>query len=88
MTDDGLHRPIHQHILHPKQNHPTWRIPYNGVVEIASGEIAPDVAFYLASSEQRNTAIGVGLHLDAASSAVESAGGFYIEMLPGAFLRL
>lgn len=54
------------------------------MVEIASGEIAPDVAFYLASSEQKNTAIGVGLHLSAKSSVVESAGGFYIEMMPGA----
>lgn len=71
-------------LIHASQNHPTWRIPYNGVVEIASGEVAPDVAFYLASSEQRNTAIGVGLHLDPASGAVESAGGFYIEMMPGA----
>lgn len=39
------------HSTYTQQNHPTWRIPYNGVVEIASGEVAPDVAFYLASSE-------------------------------------
>lgn len=44
--------------------HPSWRIPYNGVVEIASGEVAPDVAYYLAASEQRNTAIGVGLRIE------------------------
>jgi hypothetical protein len=73
----------HKSIHSQQQNHPTWAIPYNGIVEIASGEIAPDVAFYLASSEQRNTAIGVGLHLDPATGAVESAGGFYIEMMPG-----
>jgi len=65
------------------KNHPSWRIPYNGVVEIASGEVAPDVAFYLASSEQRNTALGVGLSVDPVSGDVASAGGFYIEMMPG-----
>jgi molecular chaperone Hsp33 len=65
------------------KNHPSWRIPYNGVVQIASGEVAPDVAFYLASSEQRNTALGVGLSLDPKTGEVESAGGFYIEMMPG-----
>ena len=51
------------------KQHPSWRLPYNGVVQIASGEVAPDVAFYLASSEQRNTAIAVGLHVDAAAGA-------------------
>lgn len=65
------------------KNHPSWRIPYNGVVEIASGEVAPDVAFYLASSEQRNTALGVGLQVDPLSGNVASAGGFYVEMMPG-----
>ena len=61
--------------------HPSWRIPYNGVVEIASGEVAPDVAFYLAASEQRNTAIGVGLSVE--NGEVKSAGGWILEMLPG-----
>jgi len=48
------------------KNHPSWRIPYNGVVELANGEVAPDVAFYLATSEQRNTAIGVGVSMRSA----------------------
>ena len=65
------------------KNHPSWRIPYNGVTELVSGEIAPDVAFYLASSEQRNTAIGVGCHVDPVTGTVESAGGWVVEMLPG-----
>lgn len=43
------------------KSHPSWLVPYNGVTEIVSGEVAPDVAFYLANSEQRNTAIGVGV---------------------------
>jgi molecular chaperone Hsp33 len=49
--------------------HPSWRIPYNGVVEIVSREVAPDVAYYLATSEQRNTAIGVGLVVDQGKGA-------------------
>ena len=36
------------------------------MVEIASGEVAPDMAFYLATSEQRNTAIGVGVDMKSA----------------------
>jgi redox-regulated HSP33 family molecular chaperone len=74
---------VGQGTLQVVKNHPSWRIPYNGVVKIASGEVGPDVAFYLASSEQRNTAIGVGLHMDPTTGKVESAGGFYIEMMPG-----
>lgn len=82
-----------------------WPLPYNGIVEIVSGEVggcldavtnhgsvprcygmqapslcphnlaaavarllvqvATDVAWYLASSEQRNTAIGVGVIVEA-----------------------
>ena len=43
------------------KHHPDWKHPYNGIVEIANGEIAPDIACYLAVSEQRNTALGAGI---------------------------
>lgn len=47
------------------KSHPSWRVPYNGIVELVSSEVAMDVAYYLASSEQRNTAIGVGVIVEA-----------------------
>lgn len=45
------------------KSHPSWMLPYNGVVQIVNGEVAPDIAYYLATSEQRNTALGVGVDI-------------------------
>eukprot|EP00250_Pteridium_aquilinum_P000010 c10015_g1_i2 orf=358-1386(-) len=61
--------------------HPTWKQPSIGTVPIFSGEIAEDIAHYLASSEQVNTAIGLGVTLKKDGS-VQSAHGFLVQVLP------
>ncbi len=58
------------------------REPYQGTVELQSGEIGDDLAFYLARSEQIPSAVGVGVFVNADGS-VEAAGGFLIQLLPG-----
>jgi molecular chaperone Hsp33 len=63
--------------------HPAWRQPYTGIVELTSGEIADELARYLALSEQRRSAIALGLLLDG-EGGCEAAGGWLVEALPGA----
>jgi molecular chaperone Hsp33 len=63
--------------------HPSWRQPYTGIVELTSGEIAEELARYLALSEQRRSAVALGLLLDG-EGACEAAGGWLVEALPGA----
>ncbi|MBW2315973.1 MAG: Hsp33 family molecular chaperone HslO [Deltaproteobacteria bacterium] len=62
---------------------PGWREPYNGIVPIQSGEIASDLAHYLAESEQKPSALALGEFQDR-SGAIEAAGGFLVQALPDA----
>lgn len=57
--------------------------PYVGQVDIVSGEIGEDIAFYLAASEQKPAAVGLGVLVDIDSTVI-AAGGFMIQPLPGA----
>lgn len=58
------------------------RDPYRGTVELQSGEIGDDLAFYLARSEQTASAVGVGVFLTK-TALVAAAGGFLVQLLPG-----
>ncbi len=55
--------------------------PYQGIVKLYTGEIAEDLAFYLAESEQIPSAVGLGVFVEADRS-VSAAGGFLIQSLP------
>lgn len=59
------------------------REPYSGVVEIQTGEIADDLAYYLTTSDQIPSAVGLGVLLNEDSS-VAQAGGFIVQLLDGA----
>jgi molecular chaperone Hsp33 len=74
--------------------------PYRGMVPIVSGEIGEDIAYYLAKSEQINSAVGLGVmvefengtneeSLSSVGAALErmrirAAGGFIIQVMPSA----
>lgn len=60
------------------------RDPYVGSVPIVSGEIAEDLAYYLAKSEQIPSAVLLGVLLQKHEPYVTSAGGVLIQMMPGA----
>ena len=57
--------------------------PYIGTVPLVSGEIAEDVASYFVQSEQIPTACARGV-LIGQDQSVRAAGGYLIQMLPGA----
>lgn len=57
--------------------------PYNGSVELVSGEIAEDFAQYLHESEQIASAVALGVLVDR-DQRVLAAGGYIAELLPGA----
>ena len=56
--------------------------PYVGQVELVSGEIAEDIAYYYASSEQVPSSVGLGVLVNP-DSTVNCAGGFIIQLMPG-----
>jgi len=55
--------------------------PYNGIVKLHTGEIAEDLAYYFAESEQIPTAMGLGVFVEP-SGTISAAGGFLIQTLP------
>ncbi len=57
--------------------------PYTGAVPLVSGEIAEDLAHYLATSEQINSAVGLGVYIDTDGESVAAAGGYLIQVMPG-----
>lgn len=59
------------------------RDPYVGTVDLLGGEIAEDVAGYFVESEQIPTACALGVLVDRDRSVL-SAGGYLIQLMPGA----
>ncbi len=57
--------------------------PYSGTVELVSGEIAEDIAYYFAASQQIPTVFAAGVLIGEADR-VYAAGGYLIQLMPGA----
>ncbi|HOJ14435.1 MAG TPA: Hsp33 family molecular chaperone HslO [Deltaproteobacteria bacterium] len=57
------------------------RAPYSGIVELHTGEIASDIAYYLSESEQVPSAVGLGVYVEA-DERVGASGGFLVQSLP------
>lgn len=55
--------------------------PYVGQIELKTGEIAEDLTYYFASSEQVPSAVGLGVLMEK-DNTVCQAGGFIIQLMP------
>ncbi len=63
--------------------HAPYGEPYGSSSDLVSGEIAEDIATYLARSEQIASALLLGVHFDS-QGRVTSSGGVILQALPGA----
>ncbi|MBO7387140.1 MAG: Hsp33 family molecular chaperone HslO, partial [Lachnospiraceae bacterium] len=55
--------------------------PYSGQVDLQTSEIAEDLTYYFATSEQVPSAVGLGV-LMSHENTVKQAGGFIIQLMP------
>ncbi len=55
--------------------------PYVGQTDLVSGEIAEDLTYYFASSEQIPTSVGLGVLMER-NNTVKHAGGFIVQLMP------
>lgn len=55
--------------------------PYVGQVELQTGEIAEDLTYYFATSEQVPSSVGLGVLMER-DNTVKQAGGFIIQLMP------
>lgn len=59
------------------------REPYVGQTILVSGEIAEDLTYYYATSEQTPSSVALGVLMNK-DNTVKQAGGFIIQLMPGA----
>lgn len=55
--------------------------PYVGQTHLVSGEIAEDLTYYFASSEQVNSSVALGVLMEK-NNTVKQAGGFILQLMP------
>lgn len=55
--------------------------PYSGQVDLQTGEIAEDLTYYFAVSEQVPSAVGLGVLMNK-DNTVQQAGGFIVQVMP------
>lgn len=55
--------------------------PYVGQTQLQTGEIAEDLTYYFATSEQTPSAVGLGVLMEK-DNTVKQAGGFIIQLMP------
>lgn len=56
--------------------------PYAGQVELQTGEIAEDLTYYFATSEQVPSCVGLGVLMNREDATVKQAGGFIVQLMP------
>lgn len=62
---------------------PHMKSSYSSAVKLTTGEIADDLTYYFSYSEQIPSSVGLGVLIDT-NTNVKHAGGFIVQVLPGA----
>lgn len=57
--------------------------PYVGQIELQTGEIADDLTYYFAASEQTPSIVGLGVLMEK-DNTVKQSGGFIVQLMPDA----
>lgn len=73
--------------LSVSRHQPFQKQPFQGTVELVSGEIGDDIAHYLHQSHQVRSVVSLGIYLDEYGK-VKKAGGVIIEVMPGVEERI
>lgn len=81
-ADLSLHDSIGEGTLTVTRHQPFQKQPFQGTVELVSGEIGDDIAYYLQQSQQIRSLVSLGVYLDTYGK-VRAAGGLLIEVMPG-----
>jgi len=81
-TDLSLKESIGKGTLTVSRHQPFQAQPFQGTVELVSGEIGDDIAYYLQQSQQIRSLVSLGIYLDTYGK-VRAAGGILIEVMPG-----
>lgn len=55
--------------------------PYSGQTDLQTGEIAEDLTYYFATSEQVPSSVGLGVLMEK-NNTVRQAGGFIVQLMP------
>jgi molecular chaperone Hsp33 len=55
--------------------------PYVGQTQLQTGEIAEDLTYYFATSEQTPSSVGLGVLMEK-NNTVKQAGGFILQLMP------
>lgn len=56
--------------------------PFSGQTELVTGEIAEDLTYYFATSEQTPSAVALGVLMENEGGIVKCAGGLIVQLLP------
>ena len=78
----SLREAIGEGMMTVARHQPFQKQPFQGTVELVSGEIGDDIAHYLNQSHQIRSLVSLGVYLDTYGK-VKSAGGAIIEVMPG-----
>ncbi len=70
-------------LLTVTRSQPFQKDPHRGIVPITSGEVSPDLAYYLFQSHQVPSIISLAVYLDGDGSVI-AAGGVFVELMPEA----
>ena len=60
------------------------RDPYVGQTDLQTGEIAEDLTYYFAVSEQTPSSVGLGVLVDRQNNCIRESGGFIVQLMPNA----